>query len=89
MIWLANFIIGLVVPEMIDSIGWGTFLFFGLFCVTAAVFSFLLVPETSGKSLEQIADLFGDKKGGEERELSRQVAREVWIDPWGDSIDKS
>ncbi|KAE8154608.1 general substrate transporter [Aspergillus avenaceus] len=61
MIWLANFIIGVVVPEMLIKIGWGTFLFFGLFCVAATVFSFIFVPETSGKSLEQIAAVFGDR----------------------------
>lgn len=58
MIWLSNFIIGVVVPEMILSIGWGTFLFFGLFCLAAATFSFFLVPETSNTSLEQIAAIF-------------------------------
>jgi hypothetical protein len=46
-----NFLIGLVVPEMLFQIGRGTFLFFGLFCVAAAIFSFLFVPEISGKSL--------------------------------------
>ncbi|KAH7136747.1 hypothetical protein B0J13DRAFT_677587 [Dactylonectria estremocensis] len=59
-IWIANFIIGVVVPEMMIKLGWGTYLFFGLFCVAAAVFSFFLVPETSKKSLEQISELFGD-----------------------------
>ncbi|KAF9693946.1 hypothetical protein EKO04_007741 [Ascochyta lentis] len=53
-IWLANFIIGVVVPEMVIKLGWGTYLFFGCFCFAAAVFSFFLVPETSKKSLEQI-----------------------------------
>ncbi|OJJ37964.1 hypothetical protein ASPWEDRAFT_153987 [Aspergillus wentii DTO 134E9] len=85
-IWISNFIIGFVVPEMIISIGWGTFLFFGLFCVAAAVFSFIFVPETSGKSLEQIADVFGDKLGDGEKELRNRVAREVWADPWGSAM---
>lgn len=83
MIWLTNFIVGLVVPEMIKSIGWGTFLFFGLFCVAAAIFSFFLVPETSHKSLEQIEGLFGDSSNFDEQELRNRVAREVWTDPWG------
>lgn len=76
--WLANFIIGVVVPEMLIKLGWGTFLFFGLFCVAAAVFSFLFVPETSGKSLEQIAVVFGDKLDGDERGLQEKIARETF-----------
>ena len=83
MIWLTNFIVGLVVPEMIESIGWGTFLFFGLFCVAAAIFSFFLVPETSQKSLEQIESLFRGNSDFNEQELRNRVAREVWANPWG------
>lgn len=59
--WLANFIIGVIVPEMQLKLGWGTYLFFGFFCFAAAVFSFFFVSETSGKSLEQIAAVFGDE----------------------------
>lgn len=60
MVWLANFIIGVIVPEMQLKLGWGTYLFFGSFCFAAAVFSFFFVPETARKSLEEIAAVFGD-----------------------------
>ena len=83
MIWLTNFIVGLVVPEMIKSIASGTFLFFGLFCVIAAIFSFFLAPEMSQESLEQIEGLFGNNSNFDEQELRNRVAREVWTDPWG------
>ncbi|KAM5343491.1 hypothetical protein ACJ41O_012028 [Fusarium nematophilum] len=56
--WLANFIIGVVVPPMIESITYGTFIFFAAFCFLAAVFSFFLVPETANKTLEEIDALF-------------------------------
>ncbi|OJI82506.1 hypothetical protein ASPTUDRAFT_125022 [Aspergillus tubingensis CBS 134.48] len=78
MIWLANFIIGVVVPEMLLKLGWGTYLFFGIFCAAAAVFSFFLVPETSNKSLEQVAAVFGDELIDEERNLQSRIAGEVW-----------
>ena len=78
MIWLANFIIGVVVPEMLLKLGWGTYLFFGISCVAAAVFSFFLVPETSNKSLEQVAAVFGDELIDEERNLQSRIAGEVW-----------
>ncbi|KAL3452769.1 general substrate transporter [Aspergillus insuetus] len=85
MIWLANFIVGVVVPEMLISIGWGTYLFFGLFCVAATVFSYFFVPETSGKSLEQVAEVFGDNLVDDERALHARIAREVLADPMGAS----
>lgn len=69
MVWLANFIIGVIVPEMQLKLGWGTYLFFGCFCFAASIFSFFLVPETAGKSLEQIAHAFGDRFEDEESEL--------------------
>ncbi|KAJ0426884.1 general substrate transporter [Aspergillus carlsbadensis] len=83
MIWLANFIVGVVVPEMLMSIGWGTYLFFGLFCVAATGFSYFFVPETSGKSLEQVAEVFGDRLGDGERVVRARIAREVLADPMG------
>ena len=60
--WLANFIIGVAVPPMIVSIGYGTYIFFACFCFLAAIFSFFLVPETANKTLEQMDIVFGDKE---------------------------
>ncbi|GLA35266.1 hypothetical protein AnigIFM63309_010669 [Aspergillus niger] len=77
-IWLANFIIGVVVPEMLLKLGLGTYLFCGLFCVAATEFSFLFVPGTTNKSLEQVAAVFGDGFVDEERNLQSRIAPEVW-----------
>lgn len=52
--WLANFVIGVAVPPMIVSIGYGTYVFFAIFCFLAAVFSYFLVPETANRTLEQL-----------------------------------
>lgn len=52
--WLANFIIGVAVPPMIDTVGYGTYVFFAVFCFLAAVFSHFLVPEMSNKTLEML-----------------------------------
>ncbi|CAG8242011.1 unnamed protein product [Penicillium salamii] len=79
-IWLANFIIGVMVPQMLVSLGWGTFLFFGLFCVAAAVFSFFFVPETANKSLEQVAGVFGDSLNHTEDEIQARIEQEIWAE---------
>lgn len=81
---VGQFIIGLVVPEMIDSIGWGT-----SFCVAAAVLSSLFVPRNIGEVIGADCRSAWGKHGGEERELSCQVAREVLMGPWGDLINKA
>ena len=78
MVWIANFIIGVVVPEMLLKLGWGTYLFFGCFCFAAGLFSFFFVPETAGKSLEQIAAVFGDKLVVEEESMRANIAEDIW-----------
>ncbi|TPR04249.1 Fungal Zn(2)-Cys(6) binuclear cluster domain family protein [Aspergillus niger] len=67
-----------VVPEVLLKLGLGTYLLRRLFCVAATVFSFLFVPETTNKSLEQVAAVFGDGFVDEERNLQSRIAREVW-----------
>jgi hypothetical protein len=65
---------------MLVSLGWGTFLFFGLFCATASIFSFFFVPETSNKTLEQVAGMFGDDPHHDEEEIQAQIEREIWLE---------
>ncbi|KAJ3677492.1 hypothetical protein LUZ60_003216 [Juncus effusus] len=47
----------------------GAFFMFGVLSAISVVFMFKFVPETKGKSLEQIAELFGGNNEGEEIEL--------------------
>ncbi|RBQ77194.1 hypothetical protein FVER14953_20033 [Fusarium verticillioides] len=54
---------------MIQSIGFGVYIFFGSWCFIAAVWAFFLVPETKGKTLEQMDEIFGDHAGQEELEI--------------------
>ncbi|KAJ4359951.1 uncharacterized protein N0V89_000510 [Didymosphaeria variabile] len=53
--WLFNFIFSLVTPYMIDDMGWGTFLFWGLADACIAIGTFVFLKETRGLSLEEIA----------------------------------
>ena len=76
-IWLSNFIVGVIVPEMQIQLGWGTYLFFGCFCFAAAIFAFFFVPETAGRSLEDIGSVFGHRISEDELEVERQVEQEV------------
>jgi hypothetical protein len=42
-------IIGLVTPDMLESITWGTYISFAAFCLIALAFTFFFIPETRGK----------------------------------------
>lgn len=44
--WMCNFIIGLVTPDMLETIGFGTYIFFAAFALIAFVFTWFLIPET-------------------------------------------
>lgn len=55
--WGTNLIVSAFFLDMIESMGVsGTFFFFSSVCVMSVVFIFTMVPETKGKSLEQISE---------------------------------
>lgn len=72
--WMCNFIIGLVTPDMLSSIGWGTYIFFAAFCLLALAFTYFFIPETRGKSLEDMDVVFGDTAAHEEKTRLYNIA---------------
>jgi len=66
--WAANFLISSTYPPMIDFSGGMTYGFYGLMSVLSAVFVWKMVPETKGKSLEQLENVW--KKDLNEQEVS-------------------
>ncbi|KAI8141036.1 general substrate transporter [Fennellomyces sp. T-0311] len=56
--WLMNFAISEIVPVMLASITWGTYIFFGCCCFFMSVCVFLFFPETKAKSLEEMDQIF-------------------------------
>lgn len=59
--WLGQFIVVYSTPYMIADITYGTFLFFGCMTVLAAIWVFLLLPETKAVPLEEMDYLWGAK----------------------------
>jgi MFS family permease len=60
--WIFNFIIAEVTPTGFDSIGWKYYLIY--FCISAAgaIIFILFYPETKGRSLEEIDEIFIQSK---------------------------
>ncbi|KAI3393550.1 hypothetical protein diail_4141 [Diaporthe ilicicola] len=77
--WMCNFIIGLVTPDMLDTIGYGTYIFFAAFCLLALGFTYFFVPETRGKSLEDMDSVFGDTAAHDEKARLFNIAAELGI----------
>ncbi|WP_085524498.1 D-xylose transporter XylE [Tuberibacillus sp. Marseille-P3662] len=72
--WAANFFISSTYPAMIDFSGGLTYGFYGLMSVISAIFVWKMVPETKGRSLEQLENLWG--KGNHEQTGSAKVSSE-------------
>ena len=54
-IWMANFIVILTFPVILNRLGGASaFLIFDIMCLMLIIFVFLKVPETKGKSLEEL-----------------------------------
>ena len=57
--WLFLFAITKATPSILTSMNrWGAFLFFATWCLLALAYAFIMVPETSGRTLESMDRLF-------------------------------
>ncbi|KAJ7221572.1 hexose transport-related protein [Mycena pura] len=61
--WMTNFVVGIIVPDMLKSITYGTYLFFLMFMLMGIAFAYWVLPETFGKSLEEMDLAFGSGEG--------------------------
>lgn len=77
--WMCNFVVALVTPLMLDRLGWGTYLFFAAFCLLALGFTYFFVPETRGRSLEDMDRVFGDVAAHQEKRRLFDIATELGI----------
>ncbi|KAJ0299615.1 hypothetical protein COL5a_000138 [Colletotrichum fioriniae] len=56
--WAFNLALAFFVPPAFTNIQWKTYMIFGAFCAAMTIHIFFTYPETSGKSLEEIDELF-------------------------------
>lgn len=77
--WMCNFIIGLVTPDMLETLKWGTYIFFAAFCLIGLVFTYFCVPETKGRTLEDMDRVFGDDAATQEKERLFQIAASLGL----------
>lgn len=56
--WIFNFALSYFVPPAFVNIQWRVYIIFGVFCAVMALHTFFCFPETSGKTLEDIEEMF-------------------------------
>ncbi|KAK2768693.1 hypothetical protein FQN54_000549 [Arachnomyces sp. PD_36] len=59
--WIFNFALGYFVPPALENIQWKTYLIFGVFCLAMTLHVFFAFPETAGKPLEEVDEIFRSK----------------------------
>ena len=65
---------------MLESIGYGTYIFFAAFALVAFVFTWFFIPETRGKTLEEMDAVFGDSTAAEEKNRLFRIAQSLGIE---------
>ncbi|CAG5148021.1 uncharacterized protein ALTATR162_LOCUS2135 [Alternaria atra] len=75
--WFNNFVIGLITPPLVQNTGFGAYTFFAVFCLLAFVFTFFVVPETSGKTLEEMDQVFKDVSSEAEEQQKARIMRDI------------
>ncbi|KAF2225833.1 putative MFS glucose transporter [Elsinoe ampelina] len=61
--WAFNFALGYFVPPAFVNIRWQVYIIFGVFCVAMFVHVYFMFPETAGKRLEEVTEIFEDPNG--------------------------
>ncbi|KAK9378023.1 general substrate transporter [Kockiozyma suomiensis] len=69
--WLNNFAVGMATSDMLASMKYGTYVFFGLITSIGAAYIYFLVPETKGRTLEEMDELFNDTTGQGQKDLEQ------------------
>ncbi|KAL8736717.1 MAG: hypothetical protein Q9166_000083 [cf. Caloplaca sp. 2 TL-2023] len=75
--WFNNFIIGLITPPLVQNTGFGAYTFFAVFCLLSLVWTFFFVPETRGRTLEQMDHIFKDSNSEEEETRRHAIEAEI------------
>ncbi|PLB49903.1 putative MFS monosaccharide transporter [Aspergillus steynii IBT 23096] len=78
--WLNNFAVGLSTSPFIQASSYGTFIFFGCVTTVGVLYVWFLVPETKGRTLEEMDELFGSGSTAMEDEaLKRRIEHDIGL----------
>jgi hypothetical protein len=61
----------------VQNTGYGAYTFFAVFCLLAFIFTFFCVPETAGKTLEQMDEVFQDVSSDAEEQKKARIMQDI------------
>ncbi|KAF5371317.1 hypothetical protein D9758_004206 [Tetrapyrgos nigripes] len=73
--WITNFAVSIIVPIMLEHITYGTYLFFLMFMLMGIGYAIWILPETYGKSLEEMDLVFGSGEAQAEAARMERILR--------------
>jgi sugar porter (SP) family MFS transporter len=80
--WMFNFIIGLTTKDMLDTMKYGTYIFFAVFSAGGGLFIWKFFPETKDKTLEELDVFFGGDMGSiaaSDRDRMQRIYEELGL----------
>lgn len=77
--WMNNFIIALVTPTLLARISWGLYILFAGFLTLGVVFVWFFVPETKGRTLEEMDQVFGAQTSRQDLARLGAIQEEVGL----------
>jgi len=78
--WMCNFIVGQVTPDMLTTMRYGTYIFFGVITFVGAGFIWYFVPETKRLTLEEMDVVFGaSRTAAADQERMAQINQEIGL----------
>nr|QFR37124.1 MFS transporter [Cyberlindnera americana] len=78
--WMNNFIIGLVTPHMLETMKWGTYIFFAAVSLFSVFFVWVFLPETRKRTLEEMDEVFGDDKAFKDKQDYAHIKATLHLD---------
>ncbi|KAH9950699.1 general substrate transporter [Amylocystis lapponica] len=78
--WVFNFALAWAVPPGLSTIAYKTYFIFGTFNFAAFIHIFFCFPETAGRSLEEIEDVFGEGHAFAAWRVGRDVGRKSLVE---------
>ncbi|TFL05164.1 hexose transport-related protein [Pterulicium gracile] len=75
--WMMNFVISEISPVMLEDITYGTYLFYLAFMLMGVAYVIWVLPETRGKSLEEMDLAFGSTQAVEEAERMEAIYAKI------------
>lgn len=70
---------------MLETISYGTYFFFAAFALIAFAFTWFVIPETKGRTLEEMDAVFGDETAREEKARLFCIAQGLGLEEVGDA----